>query len=70
MNSSQNVTYNAAPVGVASSVSTGPPLMVIPFKIFSVAGTGTGIRPCADLMFPPPTLTGNPMTCVLSNPNL
>ena len=44
----------AAPVGVHSSCSTGPPTVGTPRSRLATAGAGTGSEPCAACTRPPP----------------
>ena len=48
----------AAPVGVTSSFSTPAEYIGAPRSSSTVAGDGTGNRPCAHSTVPPPTLSG------------
>ena len=45
----------AAPVGVQSSPCISPPYIGTFFRIYAVAGAGTGSMPCAHLTLPAPT---------------
>ena len=55
---------SAAPVGVHSSSSTGPPYDGRPRSSSATAGAGTGSRPCAVPTWPPPTRDGRDTTSV------
>ena len=50
----------AAPVGVVSSFSTGPPKTGTFLRISNVAGAGMLIDPWLDSFLPPPSATGIP----------
>ena len=55
--SSASVVSSAAPVGVQSSRSIGPPELGTPRRSSTTAGGGTGRRPCSVSTVPPPTDT-------------
>ncbi|WP_291466229.1 hypothetical protein, partial [Desulfobacula sp.] len=55
----------AAPVGVTISVAASDGLTGIPFKIATVAGTGTGIFPWDHITNPDPKAIGEAYTFLM-----
>ncbi len=53
------VEITSAPVGVTSSAWISPPYTGTPCSSRTVAGAGTGNRPCAISIAPPPTFRGD-----------
>ncbi len=64
----QNSASNAAPVGVTSSTASPVGCVGMPLSNSSVAGAGTGNRPCAVSTNPDPSGGGNARTSSTFNP--